>query len=88
MQHDISVTEVRSAVMSHPLFSRLNQNHRIGDEDREERFTEMPADLGVTNFGLLPRERYPLVALLTLAKAEARDTYNIVSQATFAALSH
>ena len=38
----------------------------------------MPADLGVQDFGLLPRERYPLVAVLTLAEPEAREAYNIV----------
>lgn len=39
----------------------------------------MPPDLGVTDFGLLPRDRYPLVAVLTLANSETRDNYNIVS---------
>ena len=38
----------------------------------------MPAELGVQDFGLLPRERYPLVAVLTLADPEAREAYNIV----------
>lgn len=43
----------------------------------------MPPDLGVTDFGLLPRDRYPLVAVLTLANPETRDNYNIVSSSLF-----
>ncbi|KAI3363590.1 hypothetical protein L3Q82_001180 [Scortum barcoo] len=54
----------------------------IGSEDREERHTQIPADQGITDFGPLPRERYPLVAVLTLAEPEARDTYNIVASVT------
>ncbi|KTG32661.1 hypothetical protein cypCar_00014148, partial [Cyprinus carpio] len=42
----------------------------------------MPPDLGVTDFGLLPRDRYPLVAVLTLATPETRDNYNIVAGVT------
>ncbi|KAM6906479.1 cell growth regulator with RING finger domain protein 1 isoform 2-T2 [Lycodopsis pacificus] len=49
----------------------------IGSEDREERRTQIPADQGIADFGPLPRERYPLVSVLTLAEPEARDTYNI-----------
>ncbi|KAK6295394.1 hypothetical protein J4Q44_G00346200 [Coregonus suidteri] len=61
------------------------QSFHIGGEDREEHYTKMPADLGITDFGLLPRERYPLVALLTLAEPEARDTYNIVNMTVMVA---
>ncbi|KAK6297717.1 hypothetical protein J4Q44_G00323000 [Coregonus suidteri] len=58
------------------------QSFHIGGEDGEEHYTEIPAELRITDFGLLPRERYPLVALLTLAEPEARDTYNIVASVT------
>uniref|UniRef100_A0A8C7SAT2 Cell growth regulator with ring finger domain 1 n=1 Tax=Oncorhynchus mykiss TaxID=8022 RepID=A0A8C7SAT2_ONCMY len=58
------------------------QSFHISGEDREEHYTKMPADLGITDFGLLPRERYPIVAVLTLAESEARDTYNIVASVT------
>ncbi|XP_029589121.1 cell growth regulator with RING finger domain protein 1 isoform X1 [Salmo trutta] len=58
------------------------QSFHISGEDREEHYTKMPADLGITDFGLLPRERYPVVAVLTLAESEARDTYNIVASVT------
>ena len=63
-------------MLSDPSF---NHTLSIGSDDGEERHAEMPADLGITDFGVLPRERYPLVALLTLAESEARDVYNIVS---------
>uniref|UniRef100_A0A4W6DLM7 Cell growth regulator with ring finger domain 1 n=1 Tax=Lates calcarifer TaxID=8187 RepID=A0A4W6DLM7_LATCA len=58
------------------------QSFHIGSDDREERHTQIPADRGITDFGPLPRERYPLVAVLTLAEPEARDTYNIVASVT------
>ncbi|XP_068432868.1 cell growth regulator with RING finger domain protein 1 [Clinocottus analis] len=54
----------------------------IASEDREECHTQIPADQGITDFGPLPRERYPLVAVLTLAEPEARNTYNIVASLT------
>ncbi|CAL8316524.1 unnamed protein product [Merluccius merluccius] len=58
------------------------QTFHIDSDDTEERHTQMPAELGVQDFGLLPRERYPLVAVLTLADPEAREAYNIVSSVT------
>ncbi|XP_051501148.1 cell growth regulator with RING finger domain protein 1-like [Myxocyprinus asiaticus] len=58
------------------------QSFNIQKEEREECFTQMPPDLGVSDFGLLPRDRYPLVAVLTLANPETRDNYNIVTSVT------
>lgn len=58
------------------------QSFHVGSNDTEKRHAEIPADLGITDFGVLPRERYPLVALLTLAESEARDVYNIVASVT------
>ncbi|KAM7394904.1 hypothetical protein PAMA_006581 [Pampus argenteus] len=54
----------------------------ITSGDREWRHTQIPADQGITDFGLLPRKHYPLVAVLTLVEPEARDTYNIVASVT------
>lgn len=71
------------------LFQQALQHHylhcqifHLQKEEKTECFTELPADLGVTDFGPLPRDRYPLVAVLTLANTEHRDTYNIVSSVT------
>lgn len=47
--------------------------------DRQEQHTVIPAHLGITDFGPLPRDRYPLVAVLTLAEDEAENMYDIVS---------
>ncbi|XP_008277730.1 cell growth regulator with RING finger domain protein 1 [Stegastes partitus] len=58
------------------------QVFHISRENREEHYTQLPADQGITDFGPLPRERYPLVAVLTMAEAEARRTYNIVASVT------
>lgn len=54
----------------------------IGSEDREERHTQLPADQRITDFGPLPRDHYPLVAVLMLAEREARDKYDIVASVT------
>ncbi|XP_070782319.1 cell growth regulator with RING finger domain protein 1 [Enoplosus armatus] len=58
------------------------QSFHIGSEDREERHTQIPAEQCITDLGPLPRERYPLVAVLTLAEQQARDTHNIVASVT------
>lgn len=42
----------------------------IGGEGAEERHTGIPACQGVSDLGPLPRQRYPLVALLSLAQPE------------------
>ncbi|TNM94515.1 hypothetical protein fugu_017274 [Takifugu bimaculatus] len=42
------------------------------NEDAQECLTQIPACQGVTDFGPLPRARYPLVAVLTLAEPAGR----------------
>ncbi|XP_032398252.1 cell growth regulator with RING finger domain protein 1 isoform X1 [Etheostoma spectabile] len=59
-----------------------SQTFHIGNLDRVECHTQIPADHEIKDFGLLPRECYPLVAVLTLAEPEARDAYNIVASVT------
>ncbi|XP_052390936.1 cell growth regulator with RING finger domain protein 1-like isoform X1 [Carassius gibelio] len=92
------VQAVQAALQSHQCGLRLrtpeqfqealelnyyhHQSFNIHKEEKEEYFTQMPPDLGVTHFGLLPRDRYPLVAVLTLANPETRDNYNIVASVT------
>uniref|UniRef100_H3CI50 Cell growth regulator with ring finger domain 1 n=1 Tax=Tetraodon nigroviridis TaxID=99883 RepID=H3CI50_TETNG len=46
------------------------QRFPIGGEGAEERHTGIPACQGVSDLGPLPRQRYPLVALLSLAQPE------------------
>ncbi|KAM8826329.1 cell growth regulator with RING finger domain protein 1 [Synchiropus picturatus] len=58
------------------------QRFYVAGGDGEDNHTQIPADLGVTDFGTLPRDRYPLVAVLTLSEAEAREAYNIVASVT------
>ncbi|KAM9354078.1 cell growth regulator with RING finger domain protein 1 isoform 1-T1 [Pholidichthys leucotaenia] len=58
------------------------QRFFIGSEDGEERHTKIPTHHDITDFGPPPRDRYPLVAVLTLAEAAARNTYNIVASVT------
>ncbi|XP_022625657.1 cell growth regulator with RING finger domain protein 1 isoform X2 [Seriola dumerili] len=64
------------------LHLRYHHCQSFHSEDSEERHTQIPAEHGITDFGQMPRERYPLVAVLTLAEPEARDTYNIVASVT------
>ncbi|XP_077408730.1 cell growth regulator with RING finger domain protein 1 [Vanacampus margaritifer] len=63
-------------------FSHHCQSFFISSEDREERYTCIPADQGLSDFGPLPRQCYPLVSVLTLAEQEFRETYNIVASVT------
>ncbi|XP_035278109.1 cell growth regulator with RING finger domain protein 1 isoform X2 [Anguilla anguilla] len=58
------------------------QTFHVAKGDLEECISQMPADLGAVDFGLMPRSCYPLVALLTLADEEARDVYDIVANVT------
>ncbi|KAF3849471.1 hypothetical protein F7725_019190 [Dissostichus mawsoni] len=60
----------------HPHYHHCQSFH-IGSGDRAEHHTHIPADHRITDFGPLPRQHYPLVAVLTLAESEARDSYNI-----------
>ncbi|XP_022625662.1 cell growth regulator with RING finger domain protein 1 isoform X4 [Seriola dumerili] len=92
------VSALQGALQTHQYSSRLStpqdfqealhlryhhcQSFHVSSEDSEERHTQIPAEHGITDFGQMPRERYPLVAVLTLAEPEARDTYNIVASVT------
>ncbi|KAL4630377.1 cell growth regulator with RING finger domain protein 1 [Arapaima gigas] len=58
------------------------QTFHISREDTEEQFTQIPPELGVSDFGPLPRTCYPLVALLTLAQPEVQSEYNVVASMT------
>ncbi|XP_068198980.1 cell growth regulator with RING finger domain protein 1 isoform X1 [Antennarius striatus] len=56
-----------------------HQSFHVGGDTRQEHHTQIPADQHRTDFGPFPRDRYPLVAVLTLAEAKARETFNIVA---------
>lgn len=93
-----SVQALQFALQEHRNTRRLNTAHLfqqalqgqylhchtfiMGKGQRSECVTQMPPDLRVTDFGFLPRDRYPLVAVLTLAKVEDRDAYDIVVSVT------
>ncbi|NWI93138.1 CGRF1 protein, partial [Pitta sordida] len=51
----------------------------IKKNDKEEKYCQLPEDAQVVDFGPVPRARYPLVALLTLADEEDREIYDIVA---------
>ncbi|NXL62227.1 CGRF1 protein, partial [Chordeiles acutipennis] len=58
------------------------QQYSIKKNDKEEKYCQLPEDAQVVNFGPVPRSRYPLVALLTLADEEDREIYDIISMVT------
>ncbi|XP_060947015.1 cell growth regulator with RING finger domain protein 1 isoform X2 [Limanda limanda] len=58
------------------------QSFHVSSDNNIEHHTQISAEQGITDFGLLPRTHYPLVAVLTLAEPEARDVYNIVASVT------
>lgn len=51
----------------------------IKKDSKEEIYCQLPRDTKIEDFGTVPRSRYPLVALLTLADEEDREIYDIVS---------
>lgn len=51
----------------------------IKKDCKEEIYCQLPKDTKVEDFGTVPRSRYPLVALLTLAHEDDREIYDIVS---------
>ncbi|GCB73462.1 cell growth regulator with RING finger domain protein 1 [Scyliorhinus torazame] len=54
----------------------------IEKQNDGEKFIQLPKYLTIKDFGNLPRTRYPLIALLTLAEEEDQDIYDIVSMVT------
>lgn len=92
------VHALQTALQSHQRGPRLSTTWQFQDalefsyhhchsfnlqkDKKEECFTRMPPELGVTNFGILPRDRYPLVAVLMLNNPETRDNYNIMASVT------
>lgn len=55
------------------------QQHFIKRNDKAEKYCQLPEDAQVVDFGPVPRARYPLVALLTLADEEDREIYDIIA---------
>ncbi|XP_009957385.1 PREDICTED: cell growth regulator with RING finger domain protein 1 [Leptosomus discolor] len=55
------------------------QQYFVKKNDKEEKYCQLPEDAQVVDFGPVPRSRYPLIALLTLADEEDREIYDIIS---------
>ncbi|XP_054828158.1 cell growth regulator with RING finger domain protein 1 [Eublepharis macularius] len=55
------------------------QQYRIKKTDKLGKSCVLPAEAQITELGPVPRSRYPLVALLTLADEEDREIYDIIS---------
>lgn len=55
----------------------------IKKDSKEEIYCQLPKDTKIEDFGAVPRSRYPLVALLTLADKDDREIYDIVSNLQF-----
>ncbi|XP_044292587.1 cell growth regulator with RING finger domain protein 1 [Varanus komodoensis] len=55
------------------------QQYHIKKTDKEEKLCVLPGEALIADFGPVPRSRYPLVALLTLADEDNREIYDIVS---------
>ncbi|XP_047592814.1 cell growth regulator with RING finger domain protein 1 isoform X2 [Lutra lutra] len=53
------------------------EQYFIKKDSKEEIYCQLPRDTKIEDFGTVPRSRYPLVALLTLADEEDREIYDI-----------
>uniref|UniRef100_A0A8D0GIB6 Cell growth regulator with RING finger domain protein 1 n=1 Tax=Sphenodon punctatus TaxID=8508 RepID=A0A8D0GIB6_SPHPU len=60
------------------LYKEYLYRQHIKKTDKEEKYCQLP-DVQIADFGPVPRSRYPLVALLTLADEEDREIYDIIS---------
>ncbi|XP_021059485.1 cell growth regulator with RING finger domain protein 1 isoform X2 [Mus pahari] len=55
------------------------EQYFIKKHSKEEIYCQLPSDTEIEDFGPVPRSRYPLVALLTLADEDDREIYDIIS---------
>lgn len=55
------------------------EQYFIKKHSKEEIYCQLPSGTEVEDFGPVPRSRYPLVALLTLADEDDREIYDIIS---------
>ncbi|XP_075387106.1 cell growth regulator with RING finger domain protein 1 [Tenrec ecaudatus] len=55
------------------------EQHFTKKDFKEEIYCQLPSDAKIEDFGTVPRSRYPLIALLTLADKDNRDIYDIIS---------
>ncbi|KAL1780598.1 cell growth regulator with RING finger domain protein 1 [Sigmodon hispidus] len=55
------------------------EQYFIKKNSKEEIYCQLPKDTEIEDFGPVPRSRYPLVALLTLADEDDREIYDIIS---------
>ncbi|XP_038166511.1 cell growth regulator with RING finger domain protein 1 [Arvicola amphibius] len=55
------------------------EQYFIKKHSKEELYCQLPSDTEIDDFGPVPRSRYPLVALLTLADEEDQEIYDIIS---------
>nr|XP_012306439.1 cell growth regulator with RING finger domain protein 1 isoform X2 [Aotus nancymaae] len=53
------------------------EQYFIKKDSKEEIYCQLPRDTKIEDFGTVPRSRYPLVALLTLADEDNREIYDI-----------
>ncbi|XP_036098723.1 cell growth regulator with RING finger domain protein 1 isoform X3 [Molossus molossus] len=53
------------------------EQYFIKKDSKEEIYCQLPKDTKIEDFGTVPRSRYPLVALLTLADEDDREIYDI-----------
>ncbi|XP_063146588.1 cell growth regulator with RING finger domain protein 1 [Candoia aspera] len=55
------------------------QQYCIKKTEKEETHCRLPEEAEINDFGRVPRSRYPLVVLLTLADEGSREIYDIIS---------
>ncbi|XP_028614426.1 cell growth regulator with RING finger domain protein 1 isoform X2 [Grammomys surdaster] len=55
------------------------EQYFIKKHSKEEIYCQLPSNTEIEDFGPVPRSRYPLVALLTLADEDDREVYDIIS---------
>uniref|UniRef100_V9KJJ0 Cell growth regulator with RING finger domain protein 1 n=1 Tax=Callorhinchus milii TaxID=7868 RepID=V9KJJ0_CALMI len=93
-----SVQKLQEGLQKHIYSSRIKEPNNLEEaidgeyvhreqfliekERTDKRYSQLPKNSLIKDFGNLPRTRYPLVAMLTLAEEEDREVYEIVSLVT------
>ncbi|XP_063804450.1 cell growth regulator with RING finger domain protein 1 isoform X2 [Pseudophryne corroboree] len=82
LQQHVYRSQIRTpGALEDALYSAYlhKDQHVVQKQSKEEILIQLPEDKKIEDFGPVPRTCYPLIAVLTLADADNRELYPIVS---------
>lgn len=89
LQEALQTHQSRTRLSSSGLFQQVLrlrcsfcQTFHVTPDGQQELHTQIPSSFGVSDFGPVPRERYPLVVVLTFRDSETQSSSSIVANVT------